>query len=256
MSALASSNAASRPRVRGARIGEAKASTAVYGYSLVMRGSDDKIVPLISSTIGVFEGVLSQDTILSTATERKCTIAREGQFLMPITGAAITKIDMPVFCSTDNPADATLTYTEGAKKIGRLVELEYDAAGAITGKGWVEIETGLAANQNVIEHNTASRTLLRGESGKVLTNLGAAGAIVFTLPQDAPIGTTFRFVAMTAQELRVTPGAAGAIYISGAKQTDNKYISFDDEGEQVTLVADGNGDWIAGPTNGTITVES
>lgn len=109
---------------------------------------------------------------------------------------------------------------------------------------------------NVIEHHTASDTLTAGESGSTHTNLGAAGAITFTLPQDAGAGCVFKFCVMAAQELRVDPGAAGAIYINGAKQTDDKYISADDEAEHVTLTCDGNGDWIAGPYNGTFTVES
>ena len=52
------------------------------------------------------------------------------------------------------------------------------------------------------------------------------------------------------------PGAAGAVYINGAKQTDDKYISADDEAESVELVADGNGDWIARHVTGTWTVEA
>lgn len=108
----------------------------------------------------------------------------------------------------------------------------------------------------VVEHHTASDTLTKDESGSVHTNLGAGAAITFTLPQDAVAGTWFRFNCMTAAELRVDPGAGGAIYINGAKQTDDKYVSFDDEGEQLTLTCDGNGDWIAGPSNGTFTVES
>jgi len=96
-----------------------------------------------------------------------------------------------------------------------------------------------------IEHHTADDTLTAAESGSVHTNLGEDGAMTLTLPQDAIVGDWFHFAVMTAQELRIDPGAAGAIYISGAKQTDNKYIWADDEGESVMLVADGNGDWVA-----------
>ena len=141
--------------------------------------------------------------------------------------------------------------------VGRLIGQALQASGA---DGDVVEVLRMAANgvgvPLVIEHHTASDTLTKEESGSVHTNLGASGAITLTLPQDALAGTVFRFNAMAAQELRVDPGAAGAIYISGAKQTDDKYISVDDEAESVTLTADGNGDWIAGPTNGTITVET
>lgn len=107
-----------------------------------------------------------------------------------------------------------------------------------------------------ITHHTASATLTRSQRNSVHTNLGAAGAITLTLPQDAVAGDRFYFNVMAAQELRVDPGAAGAIYINGAKQADNKYVAADDEAEHLTLTADGNGDWIAGPVDGTWTVES
>jgi hypothetical protein len=101
---------------------------------------------------------------------------------------------------------------------------------------------------------TASYTVTRQESGAVFSNLGAAGAVTFTLPQDAIKGDYFTFVAQTAQEVRVDPGAAGAIYVSGAKQTDDAYVSFDDEAEHITVVADGNGDWVVINSAGTLTV--
>jgi len=63
-------------------------------------------------------------------------------------------------------------------------------------------------------------------------------------------------VVMVAQELRIDPGAAGAIYINGAKQTDDMYITANAINESVMLVADGNGDWVALFTTGTWTVET
>lgn len=106
-----------------------------------------------------------------------------------------------------------------------------------------------------IEAHVAGDTLTRAESGSVHTNLGAGVDITLALPQDALAGDTFAFVVMTAgQQLRVDAGAAGAIYINGAKSADDAYIWADDEGESVKLVADGNGDWVALFTQGTWTV--
>jgi len=104
-----------------------------------------------------------------------------------------------------------------------------------------------------IEHHTSDDTLTLLESGTVHTNLGAGGAVTITLPQTILSGTTFEFAVMTAQQLRIDPGAAGAIYINGAKQTDDAYIWADDEGESVKLVADGVGDWVALGAVGTWT---
>ena len=115
--------------------------------------------------------------------------------------------------------------------------------------------TKVTGQMAVIEHHTALDTLTKEESGSIHTNLGAAGAFALTLPQDARAGDHFFFVVMAAQELRIDPGAAGAIYINGAKQADDKYISADDEAESVELVCDGNGDWVAIGAVGTWTVE-
>jgi len=107
-----------------------------------------------------------------------------------------------------------------------------------------------------IEHHTSDDTLTTSESHTVHTNLGASGNVTLILPQDASAGNHYEFVVMATQQLRIDPGAAGAIYIDGAKQTDDKYIWADDEGESVKLVADGNGDWVALYTQGTWGVEA
>jgi len=108
----------------------------------------------------------------------------------------------------------------------------------------------------VYEAHTADDTLTHAESNSVHSNLGASGTVVLTLPQDATAGTKFYFVVGAAFELRVDPGAAGAIYVNGAKQTDNYYITANAINESVMLVADGNGDWLALFTTGTWTVET
>jgi len=106
---------------------------------------------------------------------------------------------------------------------------------------------------------TADATLDRNDSPKVCTNVGATGTVVLTLPQNAKGGEVFKFTRVAAQALRVDPGAAGAIYAAGigsyAKQADGKYVQLGAVGDQLELVADGNGDWIATNEVGTITVE-
>lgn len=149
-------------------------------------------------------------------------------------------------------ASGKMNDVQSTRKIGFAME-------AASGDGSIiEVKrTNLSdePSSSLITHHTADATLTRDQRNGVHTNLGAGAAVTLTLPQDAVAGDRFYFNAMAAQELRVDPGAAGAIYISGAKQTDNKYVSFDDEAEHLTLTADGNGDWIAGPSNGTFTVE-
>ncbi len=106
-----------------------------------------------------------------------------------------------------------------------------------------------------VTHHTSGTTLDKIDADSVHTNLGAGGAVALTLPQDAPIGCWFDFVVMAAQAFRIDPGAAGAFYINGAKQLDDKYIWADDEDESIRAVADGNGDWVALFKTGTWGVE-
>lgn len=131
---------------------------------------------------------------------------------------------------------------------GSWISLESATVGAVTRALWLG-GAGLAPQR--FEIFTADETLTRGESGQVCSNLGATGTITLTLPQDAEAGDYFEFVVQTAQQLRVDPGAAGAVYIGGAKKTDNKFIWADDEGESIKLIADGNGDWASMLTSGT-----
>lgn len=92
---------------------------------------------------------------------------------------------------------------------------------------------------------TADVTLNRYDCPQLISNLGASGTVTATLPQDAKAGDEVFVFVQAAQAFRIDPGAAGAIYINGAKQTDDKYIESAVIGDFVRLVADGNGDWDA-----------
>lgn len=113
----------------------------------------------------------------------------------------------------------------------------------------------IVGNRKVLEAHAAADTLTHEESGSVHTNLGATGSIALTLPQNAQAGCFFTFMVMAAQELAIDPGAAGALYVNGAKQTDDYFASADDEGEFMLAVADGNGDWVCSVI-GTWTVQT
>uniref|UniRef100_A0A6M3J2D2 Putative pectate lyase n=1 Tax=viral metagenome TaxID=1070528 RepID=A0A6M3J2D2_9ZZZZ len=107
-----------------------------------------------------------------------------------------------------------------------------------------------------VGHRTSDGTLTSSSSGLTETNLGATGTITRNLPATADKGTWYEFVVMVAQQLRIDPGANSAIYINGAKQTDNKYIWADAIGASIKLINDGNGDWVSLFTQGTWGVEA
>lgn len=94
----------------------------------------------------------------------------------------------------------------------------------------------------------AAVTLRSHMSGLKLVNLGASGAVAHVLPQTRPAGTFFDAYAAVAQDHGFDPGAAGGIYIEGAKQADDKQVTVDAIGDSLRVTSDANGDWIGEAT--------
>jgi hypothetical protein len=101
----------------------------------------------------------------------------------------------------------------------------------------------------------STKTLTARQSGLVVDNLGAAGAVTISLPQEAQEGCEFTFLVKVAQELRIDPGAAGAIYLNGAKGTDDNYITANAISESIKVMRDSEGDWDTIGEEGTWTTE-
>jgi hypothetical protein len=118
---------------------------------------------------------------------------------------------------------------------------------AVDARGRIVLRLGGVGPERpaAIAHFPASFARSARQSGQICTNFGATGAVVATLPQNAPAGTQFGFVCMADQAMQIAPGTGGGIYIKGLKQPDNKYVAISDIGDFVYLVADGNGDWVA-----------
>lgn len=145
-----------------------------------------------------------------------------------------------------------------------------DEGRAVEGGGGfaIALQSGVAAGDVIevlfnptfksltVENVTADATLLESESGKLITNLAASGGVKVTLPQSPAVGTYFDFVLSEADELQIDPGAGGAFYIAGAKQSDGISISADDEAESLRVVATAAGDWLTMNVVGTWTVHS
>lgn len=111
--------------------------------------------------------------------------------------------------------------------------------------------------RDFVTHQTSSKTLSLIHTGAMYSNLGATGTVTLTLPQDGAgqSGIKFSFFVAAAQAIRVDPGAAGAVYFDGAKQTDNKYVELTGIGTICRAISDGNGDWFV-EVNGTYQVEA
>ena len=90
----------------------------------------------------------------------------------------------------------------------------------------------------------ALTTLYKEQSGLCITNVGDSDAQIQPLPQSCPKGTWFKCFAEAAADLGFDPGAAGAIYIENAKQTDAKGAWVDAIGDSLRVTSEGNGDWV------------
>jgi hypothetical protein len=101
-------------------------------------------------------------------------------------------------------------------------------------------------------HAEASTTLTPKDSGSVLVNKGAGATAAFVLPTVISAGTTFTFVNVEVQAITVDPGTGNKILLGNgtAAGADGEVLSItnadaNDVGSSVTLVQDGDGDWIA-----------
>ena len=173
-------------------------------------------------------------------------------------GSAVNPTDDDTTYIWMGPANAIGSGIDGdgwpATEHIKLAEIDVDSDGVITDVRDLRGQAFLSYDQlRTIEAHTAADTLTAAESGSVHTNLGATGAVTLTLPASAIAGTVFTFAVQAAYELRVDPGAATIRDDSG--QTIDKYKSADAIGECLTLVADGNGDWVTIAKNGTWTEE-
>ena len=178
MSALSADVIANKGRQGDAAELEVKASTAVYAGGFAMKDANGKLVPN-STAVGVFAGLTNGGMPATTPTgqSRRLPIPRLNVIFAAISSVDATYIGKPVFCATDNPADMSVTYTAGARCVGRILDLEYDSNGAVTGKCWIltaEDMPGLHANVRAITACSNFRTI--------------SGKTVRSSPYKCPVG--------------------------------------------------------------------
>ncbi|MDF2434835.1 MAG: hypothetical protein JWP44_4466 [Mucilaginibacter sp.] len=91
---------------------------------------------------------------------------------------------------------------------------------------------------------TAAKAYSRKDSGKHFTNLGAAGAVVVTLPTDSQKDDVFHMSVQAAQSFTVNPGIATEVFrLVGVAQTAGHGIVSSTLGDVMTFVNLGAGVW-------------
>jgi len=101
----------------------------------------------------------------------------------------------------------------------------------------------------IIEVHTENDKLEHKESGSIHTNLGATGAVTIFMPTFELAGTRYTISVQAAQQLNIDPVAGAIIGDSGVSSSKYKYCST--VGAFMTVVSDGNGNWIVTSKSGT-----
>ena len=133
------------------------------------------------------------------------------------------------------------------------IEGNYVGGAGITMSGNEVSRDAAAADVLTIEDHANNDHLANAESGSVHTNLGAAGLVTLELPDPGTEGVFFIFTVCVVQQLRVDPQSATIRIRNG--QVVGKYCWADNEGDTITLIADGNGDWCAISETGAWNIE-
>lgn len=212
------------------------AAKHVFKGSFVGLSATGYAQPLVAGNRSVGLAYEDIDNSAGAAGAMSVRVYTFGDFGHALTGATLADIGRAVFASDDG----TITYDPSENSFVGYVQ-DVPASNQII----LRLDTRGPANLAAITHHATNFTLTAVQSGTTHSNLGAGGTITATLPQSPPKGTVFYFVCMADLALQIDPGAAGGIYIKGAKQTDDKYASVTDIGDFIHVIADGNGDWVA-----------
>jgi len=215
----------------------------------------------VTNTQGTAEGAI---TLTSTAGG------------VDIDAAAAKNIDISggqvLISSKDNAASAiALTANVGANETIVVTNTQGTGAGAITltataGGITLNSSSGISTGDAITGDGTAAlggflktvtddadgRNITAAESGTIITNAGAGGAMAYTLP-SAAAGLNYCFVVMAVQELRVTPAAGDVINIAGVAGDAAEYWTANAAGEALCLVSVDGTNWIATSYTGTWT---
>jgi hypothetical protein len=99
----------------------------------------------------------------------------------------------------------------------------------------IEIVSGIRG-LSVGFHSAVGTTLTAGQSGSLITNIGAAGAVVHVLPVAVP-GLEFTFAVKVAQHLRADPNGNETIELpsTGVQGAAGKYLGINTIGSFVHL---------------------
>lgn len=105
-------------------------------------------------------------------------------------------------------------------------------------------------------NKTADYPIVAADFGKVMTNTGDSGAIVFTLPAASTVaGKVIKFAVLAAHQMSVSPAATDAIFLNGSGEDNKDLVIAGVVGNSVTIRSNGT-NYEAYFANGVVTKEA
>ncbi len=176
--------------------------------------------------------------------------ARAGLGLGPAAAAALVAVLALVALVGCAAGDTNFTnvVTTGYVTTGGNATIGGDAT--VAGTLGVTGETSLAAvtSKAKVTTKTAAYTVTVAETGVVFNNIGAGGAVTFTLP-TAAAGLQYCFATVAAQQIAVDPASTNAILALTNAGGDK--ITNSTAGNSVCLVGVSATQWVARDVYGT-----
>lgn len=135
------------------------------------------------------------------------------------------------------------------------VERDVTVAGALLDESGAVSIPQISATATVAA-SAATATLDTTIAGKIVTNTGASGTVVLTLPSASSMkGKTFKVKATVAQIISLSPATTDGIFLAGSG-VDNKDLSVAGViGNEVTIYSNGD-NYEAYYPNGVVTKEA
>ena len=131
----------------------------------------------------------------------------------------------------------------------------YAKANIIAGLGDARVYPVVAPNATIAA-KSATATLTAADFGKNVTNTGASGATVLTLPAASAVrGLSARFQSTVAQQVSLSPLAAEAVFLGGNGVVNKDLVIAGVIGNYVDVYSDGTRYLVTG-YSGVVTKEA
>jgi len=231
------------------------ASTTLYAGGIAALDGSNNLVMATDVAARRAVGVVFAEVDNSTGSAGDLNgLVEVGIFKLANSGTnAITDAHIGQFCFVED--NSIVASTGGSYGVVAGIVKKVDTDGV-----WVEMGLALGATlpfrRQVLVSSTGG-TLTAGQSGAVISNLGASAAATFVLP-PAIAGMEFIAVVEVAQELRIDPNTTQTIALpsTGVQGAAGKYLTADAIGEKVHLVCISAGTWDVVSYSGTWTAEA